>query len=210
MPEIMLRESQQRALRALLAADPVPGLPLPDHRLLELVSTMIRCEGVGIVGPSAPDTRVSVGLRWASRDPMMARRLVGHGLVDALLLGCANGPDLVVQLELERCSRPFSSGDVAVLRMLEPALARLFGERPAPHLPLDLTVQERRVLRLVAAGCSNAQVAHRLCIATSTVRKHLEHAFPKLGVTNRFAAAAAFEGRDLQDPVATAPVREYA
>ena len=37
-------------------------------------------------------------------------------------------------------------------------------------------------------------------IASCTVRKHLEHAYPKLGVTNRFAAALAFEGRRQETP----------
>ncbi len=57
---------------------------------------------------------------------------------------------------------------------------------------------------------SNAQIADRLCIAPSTVRKHLEHIFPKLGVTNRLAAAMAFEGRELPDPDREAVVRRYA
>jgi DNA-binding CsgD family transcriptional regulator len=48
----------------------------------------------------------------------------------------------------------------------------------------------------VAAGRSNADIAERLCIAESTVRKHLEHSFRKLGVTGRLAAVAALQGRD--------------
>jgi DNA-binding NarL/FixJ family response regulator len=49
-----------------------------------------------------------------------------------------------------------------------------------------------------------------MCIAPSTVRKHLEHAFPKLGVTNRLAAAMAFEGRPLPDPDRVALVERFA
>lgn len=47
------------------------------------------------------------------------------------------------------------------------------------------------MLELVASGASNAEVAERLSISVSTVRKHLEHCYRKLGVTNRTAAVAA-------------------
>ena len=52
------------------------------------------------------------------------------------------------------------------------------------------------MLMHVAAGRSNADIADRLFIAESTVRKHLEHSFRKLGVTSRLAAVAALQGRD--------------
>jgi len=64
-------------------------------------------------------------------------------------------------------------------------------ERPAPRLAASLTVQERRVLGIVAAGLSNAEIAEQLFVSPCTVRKHLENAYRKLGVTNRVAAVAA-------------------
>ena len=47
------------------------------------------------------------------------------------------------------------------------------------------------MLDLVAAGLSNAAIAERLYVAPCTVRKHLEHAYRKLGVSNRYAAVHA-------------------
>lgn len=44
-----------------------------------------------------------------------------------------------------------------------------------------------------AAGLSNAAIAQRLFVAPCTVRKHLEHAYRKLGVSNRYAAVHALE-----------------
>jgi ATP/maltotriose-dependent transcriptional regulator MalT len=44
------------------------------------------------------------------------------------------------------------------------------------------------VLGLVAQGCSNQQAAECLFVSVATVRKHLEHAYRKLGVANRTAA----------------------
>jgi DNA-binding CsgD family transcriptional regulator len=55
-----------------------------------------------------------------------------------------------------------------------------------------LTAREREILALVAEGATNAEIAERLWITVATVRKHLEHAYEKLGVRNRTAAARAF------------------
>jgi DNA-binding CsgD family transcriptional regulator len=55
---------------------------------------------------------------------------------------------------------------------------------------LGLTPREWEVLRYVAKGCSNAEIATFLCIARSTVRKHLEHIYEKLNVNSRTAAVA--------------------
>lgn len=53
-----------------------------------------------------------------------------------------------------------------------------------------LTPREREVLRRVAAGARNAEIATDLGISPLTVRKHLENVFAKLSVDNRTAAAA--------------------
>jgi DNA-binding CsgD family transcriptional regulator len=82
----------------------------------------------------------------------------------------------------------FTERDRALLGLVAPALERILRVRPISTLPPSLTIQERRVLRHVAEGLSNAAIAERLFVAPSTVRKHLENAYRKLGVTNRLAA----------------------
>jgi DNA-binding NarL/FixJ family response regulator len=44
------------------------------------------------------------------------------------------------------------------------------------------------LLRLLAAGHTNTQIARRLGISEGTVRSHLEHIYERLGVSNRTAA----------------------
>lgn len=51
-----------------------------------------------------------------------------------------------------------------------------------------LTPAEQRVLVEAAAGLTSAQIGRRVGAAARTVEKHLEHAYGKLGVTNRVAA----------------------
>jgi DNA-binding CsgD family transcriptional regulator len=57
---------------------------------------------------------------------------------------------------------------------------------------LGLTPRERQILAWVARGKSNVEVAETLWIAPSTVRKHLENIYAKLGVGSRTAAVARF------------------
>jgi DNA-binding CsgD family transcriptional regulator len=59
---------------------------------------------------------------------------------------------------------------------------------------LGLTSRERQILAWVARGKTNLQIAELLWISPTTVRKHLEHVYAKLGVRTRTAAAARFLG----------------
>lgn len=52
------------------------------------------------------------------------------------------------------------------------------------------TPRQWEILRLVAAGDSNAQVAGTLHVSQATVRKHLENIFQRLDVASRTEAAA--------------------
>lgn len=87
-------------------------------------------------------------------------------------------------------------GALATFRELGAAPAAAEVERllaPAT-LPAGLTAREAEVLRLVAAGRSNAAIAAELVLSEKTVARHLSNIFTKLGVGSRTAAAAyAFE-----------------
>lgn len=71
------------------------------------------------------------------------------------------------------------SGDVAT---------RLMGRLRDPGR--SLTARETEVLRLVADGLSNKDIAARLTLTEATVKSHLVHVFTKLGVGSRTAAVA--------------------
>jgi DNA-binding NarL/FixJ family response regulator len=53
-----------------------------------------------------------------------------------------------------------------------------------------LSSREIDVLRLLAAGRSNQQIADELVISLNTVRRHVSNIFDKAGVANRVEAAA--------------------
>lgn len=225
MPDLVLSGREQVALRSLYAATPVPGCPMPTSEVLELITILVPADLIGVEltdehGNVLDDvllTRRSyddshregsgdggphyVGIMHWSRNPEAAAACAAlpYGLADGVSIGFRNGSRCVSQLSVNREKRMFGERDLAMIQLITPALQRLLRERPTPKLPAALTVQERRILMEVAAGSSNAQIAADLFVAPSTVRKHLEHSFRKLGVTSRLAAVAAIRGADLPD-----------
>jgi HD-GYP domain-containing protein (c-di-GMP phosphodiesterase class II) len=55
--------------------------------------------------------------------------------------------------------------------------------------PAGLTAREVEVLRLLARGLSNKEVAERLVVSPKTVGNHVEHIYAKIGASNRAAAS---------------------
>ncbi|WP_102144627.1 LuxR C-terminal-related transcriptional regulator [Mycobacterium hubeiense] len=68
------------------------------------------------------------------------------------------------------------------------------GVEPAPvcgaGTPGGLTKREIEILRRIADGATNRQVAEQICISEKTVGRHLANIYAKLGVSSRTAAAA--------------------
>jgi LuxR family maltose regulon positive regulatory protein len=62
-------------------------------------------------------------------------------------------------------------------------------------LPEPLSPREQELLRLLAAGLTNREIADRTVISPETVKKHVANICDKLGVRNRTEAAA--RGREL-------------
>jgi DNA-binding CsgD family transcriptional regulator len=72
-----------------------------------------------------------------------------------------------------------------------PDLARLDGlEAGSPDEAHGLSARELEVLRLVAAGNTNREIAEALVVSEHTVARHLQNIFAKLGVSSRTAATA--------------------
>lgn len=84
------------------------------------------------------------------------------------------------------------------LDRLQAEETRLSGDaETAPELPDGLSEREVDVLRLVAAGRSNPQIAGDLVISLNTVQRHVSNIFNKIGVRNRTEAAGYARDRNL-------------
>ena len=103
------------------------------------------------------------------------------------LLKDASGADLIAAV------RVVAGGDA----LLAPSVTRrLIGdfarrrrhERPSPQILATLTPRELDVLRLVARGLSNAEIAGELTLAEQTVKTHVGNMLTKLGLRDRTQA----------------------
>ena len=67
----------------------------------------------------------------------------------------------------------------------------------SPTYPAGLSAREVEVLRLLAAGMTNPQIAERLYVSRRTVNAHLHNAYQKLGTSTRAEAARFATEHDL-------------
>ena len=94
--------------------------------------------------------------------------------------------------ELITAVRAAAAGESA----LAPVIAtRLMDRMRAPQA--SMSARELQVLELVAAGCSNSDIAAELFVSDTTVKSHLAHIFTKLGVSSRTAAVSRARERGI-------------
>jgi len=152
----------------------------PDLMLLDLqMPEMDGLEVLKRLGSSGQESPRVVVLSMHDDEELVANavRAGAHGYV----LKSASRNDLVAAL------RHVAAGgqrfDEVVVRAL------LSEQRKEDHAAL-LSEREVEILRLIASGCSNKQVAERLYISLSTVKTHLDDVYRKLGVADRAHAVA--------------------
>jgi DNA-binding CsgD family transcriptional regulator len=141
------------------------------------------------------------------------RQLSGGGLgVAARVLAAADALQAMTQPRAHRPAR--SVEEAAGVLVTEARAGRLDADavravveaagRPAPAVrlprPAGLTERQVQVLRLVAEGLSNPQIAQRLVISRRTAERHVQDVYARIGVSSRAGAALfAMENDLLQD-----------
>jgi two-component system, NarL family, response regulator LiaR len=89
--------------------------------------------------------------------------------------------------KLAAAIRDAYDGDSTLIQKATQALMQAARANPLPGH--DLTGAELRVLRLVTRGLGNAEIAQKLFVSKSTIKKHVSHILTKMDVSNRAEAA---------------------
>jgi DNA-binding NarL/FixJ family response regulator len=106
--------------------------------------------------------------------------------------------------ELVNAVRVIAAGDALLAPALTRRLIEDFVRRPPPGAApaavfADLTEREIDVLRLIARGLANAEIAQELVVSDATVKTHVAHILAKLGLRDRIQAVVmAYESGFVQ------------
>jgi DNA-binding NarL/FixJ family response regulator len=95
---------------------------------------------------------------------------------------------LLKDTQAEALCQAIKAAAAGQVQLTPKAAARLMQAVSTPESPEALTERETEVLRLLAQGHSNKQIAHKLQIAEKTVKTHVSNILSKLGVQSRTQA----------------------
>jgi len=150
----------------------------PDVVVMDLM--MPRMDGVtatAVIRKEAPDVEVLVLTTSLDDDKVVGALRAG---VIGYVIKDMHGD------ELKEAIRAAAAGRV---HLSPQAAAKLVREVRVPDTPDQLTDREREVLRLVALGLANKEIAARLGIGSGTVKTHVSNLLSKLNMQSRTQAA---------------------
>lgn len=154
----------------------------PDVILMDLVMPeMDGIEAIRQIKANQPDVRILVLTTFAGEDkifPAIKAGALGYQLKDS-------GPEELVTA-IQQVYRGESALHPVIARKVIRELTRLAEKPPTPD---PLTLREVEVLRLVAQGLENPEIAEKLVISEATVRTHVGNIMSKLHLASRTQAA---------------------
>ncbi len=144
----------------------------PDVLILDLnMPGRASLEALPDIAAASPETRIVV-LTMQS-EPAFAREAMQAGVLGYILKEAADA-ELVKAVRLAAADQTYLQPDLG---------ARLAAEPAGP--PDDLSARELEILRLIALGHTNAEIAERLVISVRTVESHRAHIQQKLRLSKR-------------------------
>jgi DNA-binding NarL/FixJ family response regulator len=150
----------------------------PDVVLMDLLMPVM--DGIAATGKiraELPDVEV-IALTSVLEDASVS------GAVRAGAIGY-----LLKNTEADDLGRAIKAAADGQVQLAPEAAIRLMREVRAPESPEALTERETEVLKLVARGKANKQIAHELFVGEKTVKAHVSSILAKLGVQSRTQAA---------------------
>jgi DNA-binding NarL/FixJ family response regulator len=160
-----------------LAHETRPDVVLMDLRMPELEGA----EATRRIRSSVPETQILVLTTYADDESLFPALQAG---ARGYLTKDASAE------EIERAIRAVAAGsthlDPAIQQRLIAAVIDSAPDHRTP--PDDLTAREIEVLKLIAAGLSNAEIATALVVSGATVKTHINHILAKTGARDRAQA----------------------
>jgi NarL family two-component system response regulator LiaR len=150
----------------------------PDVVLMDLL--MPEMDGVAAteaIRRELPDTEV-IALTSVLED---------RAIFDAIRVGAIGY--LLKDTEADKLCEAIKAAAAGQVRLSPQVAARLMREVRAPESPEALTERETEVLRALARGLSNKEIAVALFITEKTIKTHVSNILSKLGVPSRTRAA---------------------
>jgi two-component system response regulator NreC len=129
-------------------------------------------EAIPLIREESPDTQIVV--LTMQQEPAFAREALAAGALGYVLKEAADD-------ELVQAVRLASAGE----SYLNPKLGARIASEPPPGPPDDLSEREVDVLRLIALGHTNAEIAEHLFLSVRTVETHRSHIQQKLRLSTR-------------------------
>ena len=169
----VIGEAQNGAEALRLAHELKPDVILMDL----LMPVMDGISAIGHVRRECPDTEV-IALTSVLEDASVV------GAVRAGAIGY-----LLKDTQADELIRSINAAANGQVQLSPQAAARLVREVRAPESPESLTERETDVLRLLAQGKANKEIARELIIGENTVKTHVSSILLKLGVQSRTQAA---------------------
>jgi len=151
----------------------------PDVVLMDLqMPEMTGVDALKQIRPEYPDLPILILTSFTDDAHVFAALRAG---ASGFLLKEMNGDDLVAAIRGAAQGKPQLHPDIA---------KRLMARAPMPDDPFDsLTERERGILKLLAKGKSNKEIAGELSLTEMTVKGYVSDLFVKLGVNDRTQAA---------------------
>jgi two-component system, NarL family, response regulator NreC len=129
-------------------------------------------EAIPAIRAESPNTQIVV--LTMQEEPAFARHALGAGALGYVLKEAAND-------ELVKAVRGAAAGET----YLNPRLGARLASEPPPGPPDDLSEREVDMLRLIALGHTNAEIAEQLFLSVRTVETHRAHIQQKLRLSSR-------------------------
>lgn len=169
----VIAEASNGAEALQLARDLAPDVVLMDL----LMPVMDGITAIGHIRRECPDVEV-IALTSVLEDASVV------GAVRAGAIGY-----LLKDTQADELRRAIKAAAAGQVQLAPQAAARLLREVRAPDNPETLTERETEVLRLLAEGQANKEIARSLTIGEKTVKTHVSNILAKLGVQSRTQAA---------------------